>query len=53
LILLGVLPLGGYNQNTVGKMAIFNYYMRKYLAKINNMATVLTINRKSYIVDLL
>jgi len=35
MILLGVpplSPLGVYNQNTVGKMAIFNFYMQKYLA---------------------
>jgi len=31
-ILLGVPPLGVYNHNTVGEMAIFNLYTRKYIA---------------------
>jgi len=33
LILLDVPPLGIYSQNTVGKIAIFNLYTRKYLTK--------------------
>jgi len=32
---MGVPPLGIYNQNTVGEMAIFNLYMRKYFANDN------------------
>jgi len=35
LTLLGVPPPGICNQNTVGEMAIFNLYTRKYSANDN------------------
>jgi len=37
LILLDVLLVGVYNQNTVANTAIFNLYTQKYLAMVSNV----------------